>query len=450
MKSVLCGLCIVLSNTLFAENASSNFEDEVYCGLGGNLGLQRTKVGVNKGFARGETAGRSGFYGCTFNVGYSQKICGNCFIGIEGGIDLGGGCSSKFGGVLEYESIYIQNEVKLRDALRQMLSEAGRSLNLQLGDPLLFPDVIDNGVWHNFAGVLRYLGCNNDTISAAFVNLPASGGGICDMHYVGNPNARLEDFIPHSWSLVNDIGNSNTLDGLEQIRNFIGRHYPAYATALANIATNDLTTLEGIPSPGTSITGGSNINGAITDIVSYFLLNDIEGGTDYSTLGINDAVMGGVTFDQLKAIMDSIYFPSAADNAAFTVPAGVYPRTVVNNVKTKATFGICPYLACKIGYYFNEVNGILYAKFGVILLNGRITPENTVYGLQDEKFYKIAPMIGCGLMKNINEKWGWAVEISHAFRTKKKMKDVHLFGMKVENSTSISRTNVRLMATYRF
>lgn len=104
----------------------------------------------------------------------------------------------------------------------------------------------------------------------------------------------------------------------------------------------------------------------------------------------------------------------------------------------------------KVGYYFREIRGCLFAKLGLIHLNGHVIPVNSAYGIQEEKFHKVAPFVAVELMKNINEKWGWAVEISHAFRTKKKMKDVHLFGMKVENSTSISRTNVRLMAMYRF
>ena len=448
---------MILSSAAFAETENSitvheyTSKDEIYCGVGGSIGVQKTKVSINRGFPRSNHAVHSVFYGGTFAVGYSQQVCGNCSVGIEGGIDLGSARSSTFGGILEYESSYVQREVRLRDTLRQMLSEAGRSLDTQLANYTGYNNVISNNVWRNFANVLRYIGGRGDVnVSGNFVADPATGGGVFNNDtYVANANARLGDFIPNSLEVVRQLGDGDILVGMQQIRSFIGRRYPNYAAALANIATNNLLNSGGVAAAGTSIAGDSNINAEISDIISEFLLNNMGDDISYRNLGIDATAMGGVTFDQLRAIMDSIYYPSAEDEAAITVPYGVNRRSVVNNIKTKATFELCPYLVCKVGYYFNELRGVLYAKFGVMMLNGKISPVNNTYGMLDESFHKITPMIAIGMAKQIDRNWGYAIELSHAFRTKKKMKDVHLFGMKVENSTSISRTNVRLMATYR-
>ena len=449
---------MILLSAAFAETESSitvheyTSKDEIYCGVGGSIGVQKTKVSINRGFPRSNHAVHSVFYGGTFAVGYSQQVCGNCSVGIEGGIDLGSARSSTFGGILEYESSYVQREVKLRDALRQMLSEAGRSLDTQLSDYTGYNNVISNNVWRNFANVLRYIGGRGDVnVSGNFVADPATGGGVFNNDtYVANANARLGDFIPNSLEVVRQLGDGDILVGMQQIRSFIGRRYPNYAAALANIATNNLLNSGGVAAAGTSIAGDSNINAEISDIISEFLLNNMGNDISYRNLGIDATAMGGVTFDQMRAIMDSIYYPSPEDDIALTVPYGVDRGSIVNSVKTKATFGVCPYLACKIGYYYNEIRGTLYAKFGFTMLNGKVSPANNVYGIQAESFHKITPMIAVGMAKQLDDNWGYAVEISHAFKAKKRLRDANFFGVRVENKTSISRTTVRLMATYRF
>jgi hypothetical protein len=52
-------------------------------------------------------------------------------------------------------------------------------------------------------------------------------------------------------------------------------------------------------------------------------------------------------------------------------------------------------------------------------------------------------------MKNINDRWGIGVELSHAFKTKKKLRDIKIFNYTLENNTSISKTDLRVLLTYR-
>ncbi|MDR1982652.1 MAG: hypothetical protein LBQ08_02535, partial [Holosporaceae bacterium] len=57
--------------------------------------------------------------------------------------------------------------------------------------------------------------------------------------------------------------------------------------------------------------------------------------------------------------------------------------------------------------------------------------------------------IAVGATKNIDDRWGVAIELSHAFKTTKRLEDIRIFGNTVENRTDISRSSFRVMATYR-
>lgn len=456
MKSSLC--YILCATAVYAETSqsASNAENfgEGYCGVGVSVGVKTTTADINSEFRNRSNSMSSAFYGGSANVGYQHRICGNCFVGIEMGVDLGSASKAKVGGVLKSDSYYIQNEYVKREILRQMFHETAVSFDMKImpNDLNSYNNVIAANVWNNFVNVLRFVGGANVNIQNNFVTDPADANPLFDpTTYNANANARLQNIIGNTYARISVYGNGDVFSVFQDLQEFVTNRYPICAAALRNFAQQDLYP---VSSTGPAIAGTAAGGGTALPDVSVFLLNDFFSGrlfTSYlAAIGVNPANMGGATWDNLVAEINTILNPSAADDAALAVPAGVDVRTVQHNIQTKTSFGVCPYVAMKLGYYFREIRGCLFAKLGLIHMNGHVIPVNNVYGIQEEKFHKVAPFVAVELMKNINEKWGWAVEISHAFRTKKKMKDVHLFGMKVENSTSISRTNVRLMAMYRF
>ncbi len=459
MKSSLC--YILCATAVYAETPQRAYNAENfgggYCGVGVSVGVKTTTADINSEFRNRSNSMSSAFYGGSANVGYQHRICGNCFVGIEMGVDLGSASKAKVGGVLKSDSYYIQSTYAKRELLRQILLESSYAFDTRRGADSALLRVVDSGVWNSFVSVLRYIGGANIDVSnphlRQFITSPAHAGGIFNPP---NANATLRNFMGRAMDRITEAGrleissinaDQNLYRGLAIMREFVTTRYPLYAQALSHIADQDLSLYNtNGTQAGSRYGGGTDLNGE----TSFSMLCFFRNAWIYINLnhiGINPATLNE---DELEAVMNTIYVPTAADDAALAVPAGVDVRTVQHNIQTKTSFGVCPYVAMKLGYYFREIRGCLFAKLGLIHLNGHVIPVNSAYGIQEEKFHKIAPFVAVELMKNINEKWGWAVEISHAFRTKKKMKDVHLFGMKVENSTSISRTNVRLMAMYRF
>lgn len=455
MKSSLC--YILCATAVYAETSQSAYNAENfgggYCGVGVSVGAKTTTADINSEFRNRSNSMSSAFYGGSANVGYQHRICGNCFVGIEMGIDLGSASKAKVGGVLKSDSYYVQSEYAKRDILRQMFHETATSFDTGLGEGVgTYNNVISADVWSNFVNVLRFVGGANVNIQNNFVTDPADANPLFDSTtYNANANARLQNIIGNTYARISVYGNGDVFSVFQDLQEFVTNRYPICAAALRNFAQQDL--YDHIHALGT-VAGTAAGGGTALPDALVFILNDFFSGsllrTQLQSIGVNPANMGGATWDNLVAEINAIFNPSAAHDAALAVPAGVDVRTVQHNIQTKTSFGVCPYVAMKLGYYFREIRGCLFAKLGLIHMNGHVIPVNSAYGIQEEKFHKIAPFVAVELMKNINEKWGWAVEISHAFRTKKKMKDVHLFGMKVENSTSISRTNVRLMAMYRF
>ena len=389
----------------------------------------------------------STFYGGTVAFGYQHRICGDCLIGIEAGINLGSGSGAKVGGVLKTNSVYVQNEYAKRSILRQMLLESFEAFDTHRGTGDSLVQVVNSGVWNNFVSVLRYLGGVNVDVSGPqllnFVTAPAHAGGVFNLSAASppNPDATLRNFMGRVMTTITELGRNeinsanddkNLLHGLSTIRNFITERYPVYAQALSHIADNDLTEGGSGGQAGSHYGGGTDLNGHSTYNMANFFRNNME-AVFLSDIGIDPAILNEA---ELEDVMNTIYVPTAADNAALALPPGADPATIRRSVKSKTSFGVCPYVALKVGYYFKEIKGCMFAKIGLIHLNGHVTPVNDAYGLQDEKFHKIAPFA--------------AVEISHAFKAKKRLRDANFFGVRVENKTSISRTTVRLMATYRF
>lgn len=463
MKKILLLSCFIISISVIAEDKMSDNIQQTdsfgemqgtYLGIGGSVGIQKTQVDINHNFHGKGHSVHSAFFGGTLSIAYHKPVCRNCFIGMEVGADIGLGRSSTFGGVLQNQSYYMQRETNLRNTLSSMFSEMGKKMYTGSIDSSLYP--VKSAIKDSIIEVLRYVGGSDINLDSAFITAKSTLPSVYDNRTMeGYGNAKLSDFMPISWSVLQQLGNGNVAAGLTQIRELVLRHYPNYAKTLSNFGSKDFHVTAGAVSHNTALSGGQDWNTDIADNVGLFLQGTINTGTagnaiSYDQLGVDEANMDGITFDDVKSDINKIYYPTAANDAELAIPYGSDIKSIQNNVKTKATFGVCPHIACKIGYYFKEIHGVLYTKLGVTMLHGRVTPVNNIYGLQDEKFNKIAPMIGFGLQKNINDKWGYVVELSHAFKVKKKLKDVEIFGIKLENKTSISRTNLRFMLTYKF
>ena len=456
MKSSLC--YILCATAVYAETSQSASNAENfgggYCGVGVSVGVKTTTADINSEFRNRSNSMSSAFYGGSANFGYQHRICGNCFVGIEMGVDFGSASKAKVGGVLKSDSYYIQNEYVKRELLRQMFHETANSLKTRLDPRTIgtYNNVISANVWSNFVNVLRFVGGANMNIQNNFVTDPADANPLFDpTTYNANANARLQNIIGNTYARISVYGNGDVFSGFQDLQEFVTNRYPICAAAFRNFAQQDL--YDHIHALGT-VAGTAAGGGTALPDALVFILHDFFSGsllrTQLRSIGVNPANMGGATWNDLVAEINAILNPSAADDAALAVPAGVDVRTIQHNIQTKTSFGVCPYVAMKLGYYFREIRGCLFAKLGLIHLNGHVIPVNSVYGIQEEKFHKVAPFVAVELMKNINEKWGWAVEISHAFKAKKRLRDANFFGVRVENKTSISRTTVRLMATYRF
>ena len=400
MKSSLC--YILCATAVYAETSQSASNAENfgggYCGVGVSVGVKTTTADINSEFRNRSNSMSSAFYGGSANVGYQHRICGNCFVGIEMGVDLGSASKAKVGGVLKSDSYYVQSEYAKRDILRQILLESFNAFDTHRGADDALLRVVDSGVWNSFVSVLRYIGGVNIDMSnphlRQFITAPAHAGGIFDLVNPPNANATLRNFMGRAMDRITEAGSletnsinadQNLFHGLAIMREFVTTRYHLYAQALSHIADQDLQLFHtDRTQAGSRYGGGTDLNGETTFNMACFFRN-LWGMINLERIGINPATLNE---DELEAVMNTIYVPTAADDAALAVPAGVDVRTIQNNIQTKTSFGVCPYVAMKLGYYFREIRGCLFAKLGLIHLNGHVIPVNSAYGIQEEKFHK--------------------------------------------------------------
>jgi hypothetical protein len=207
------------------------------------------------------------------------------------------------------------------------------------------------------------------------------------------------------------------------------------------MAENDLR----VNGEGSALNSGDTNGLRLDTLFDLYDFFGYQGWSDYrfSILGIDSTEsFAGVLND-----MERIFNPSALN---FGLPAGMTRADIKNYIQTKTSFGVCPHISLKVGYFFNEMKANLYAKFGAIMLNGHVIPQNNLYGIAEEKFNKIAPFAAIGAEKNISDRWGVTLELSHAFRATKRLGDINILGCRMQNRTSVSKSSIRVMAVYRF
>jgi hypothetical protein len=324
-------------------------------------------------------------------------------------------------------------------------------------------NVIDSNVWTNFVYTLRYIGgasnaavanlvANDDTpgpVINNFVSLPPGGGVFTGANQPHNVNAaaNFTDFRGvNSRTNIAELGNGNLMNGFREVREFSTTYFPTISEIFRHIAEIPLTSANGgVTGLNTALGGNAAVRDEEALYIAYFFNNNIDlMGVVLGQLGINNPI----DLNAVQAELNALYDPLNT-NINFALPAGVQGETIRNNTDTKASFGVCPHVAFKAGYFVDELKACLYVKLGMIRLNGHVVPVNNIYGLQKEKFGGIAPFIALGIIKNIDCKWGMAVELSHAFKITKNLQKVKIFNQTIENHTNISRSGIRIMAIYR-
>jgi hypothetical protein len=432
-------------------------------GLGIILGLQHTSADINREFRDRNASVDSFICGGSVAVGYQRRIGGKFTVGVEVGVDLGADSRRApiGGGILRASSVCLQDEFTRRDILRQMMSESAEAMDTHAPIGAIYPNLVDANVWHNFASVMRHIGGGAVDISGDllhFTTAAAHADGIFDTVPTANPSATLRNFMGRALTRAAALENRSTpgpeggiLSGLSAIREFTTRRYPAAAAALSHLADlnlQDPTVPTPADIPGTSLAGASNLNRQAVYALTSFLRNRLSLLHGLRDLGIDPADAGGYTVNDVEAAMTSIHSPTADDDAALAVPSNVTPLS--RKPETGASFGVCPHVALKIGYFFDELKAHLYAKVGAMLLNGHAFSVDAFGDVRSENFHKTTPMIALGFEKNLTESCGISADIFHAFKTNKKLRDIAVLHRPMRNRVDVSRTGVRITAVFRF
>jgi hypothetical protein len=413
------------------NSSASDFEGG-YFGFGVNLEMQKTSAA--------EKSAYSSRFGGVSAIGYQKVLCGNCFIGAEVGVDFGSGPKRlRVYGQLNNNSDMFQQR---RFAISQIFSSYFRVLC-----PYLAPTVplnnaqIDGNVWRNFLKVNRYLGGSSDvgltnpdgTPGPAISNFINGAYRLLFVNPGNEPLASYPSFIEqHVVDNLTSLGNGNISLAIRELRNFIVASNSDLANTLKSIGENDIGGL-----------GGSGVTGAANPInpVAITRLLDLFAGTvqNFNDIGIvNAALFSG----DINRVNNAIRW--ALGNGLLEVPgANSF------NIKTKATFAVSPYITLKLGYFFDEIRTCLYVKAGIIRLNGKVSSDNPNFIIKEDSFRKVAPLLAVGLNKNWSEKWGVGIELSQTIKVKKNLTISTPYGYKINNNTTISKTNLAITVTYK-
>lgn len=144
--------------------------------------------------------------------------------------------------------------------------------------------------------------------------------------------------------------------------------------------------------------------------------------------------------------LNSLYDPN---NANISPQLSEHELNELNKFHHKAYFGFSPYAAVKLGYFIEEIKGIVYIKCGLINLNGHAKCINNFINLK-ESFHVVTPIIGLGLSRPISKNLTLSAEIVHALKRSKDIGTVTYKGYGVRNKISLEKTDIRLIISYSF
>jgi hypothetical protein len=456
------------SPAVFSTKFNSSVKDYagLTVGVGVNIGVHETKVKANKEFDA-PTRVKATTFGGTIAVGFQKAICGNCFVGFEVGADIGGtGKRARIGGnigdnsamMLAYRDDYSRKE----GILRQMFDNIGDDAfdTRDIDNELQY--VLSERVYGRFILSMRCLGGTSNFTSAnnnSFMTADAHNNGIwynTDGIYQANPDAVFANFIG-GMSMINirALGNGNFQSGYEIMKEFTRENFPIIYDALGHMAEQQIAVMGNGAVLGPSVNQDGTVNadgvGAIdeqNDILweiphqlSIFF-ND-EYIRRYENIGVNPV---GRDINALRREIEALYNP---DNSHIQPQLNPAEIRALNDFKSKTSFGICPYAAIKVGYFCKEIQGCVYAKVGIMQLQGHITAINDFLKKKDN-FQKFSPLFAFGISKTIKDRYGISLELSHALKTNKKMREISWKGYKVNNDVTVSKTDLRVLVTYTF
>jgi hypothetical protein len=456
------------SHAIFDEKFNSSAKNYAgfTVGVGVNVGIHETKVEVNKEF-EAPTKFLATTFGGVVSFGFQQNVCGNFMIGVEFGADMGGaGKQARIGGKIRDNSLlrsaYIEDYSKKEGILRQMFDN--------IGDDALDTRLVNNGqqyvlntnVYGRFVKSMRCLGGTVDFISANNNNFMTAdadingvwhnpGGG-----YQGNQNAVFANFVGRvTINNINDLGNGNFQSGYEAVREFTREHFPAISDALGHMAEQPIAIMgnnallgPSVQANGTVNNDGANAIGGVNNDILWEIPHQLsiffnDGYIDsYENIGVNHA---GRNIADLRREIEDLYNP---DNSHIRPKLSQAEMQALSNFQNKTSFGVCPYAAIKIGYFFKEIQGCVYAKIGVTQLCGHVVAINDFIEKKD-KFHMITPLIAVGMSKMLDQRCGISVEMSHALKTSKKQ-GIEWKGCRIENNVSVSKTSIGILLTYAF
>jgi hypothetical protein len=475
-----------------ASNASAKDYDGLFVGAGVSFDYSKLSSSANGEFKDASQSINGTSLCGAASIGYQCNVCGAFSIGIEAGLDFGSQTNKMpLGGVLKHDSYIVLGQEHRRALLASML----RSISDAIRAHPLHPSpgggstIVSNAPWQNLLRTFRYLGNAPGTADAG--GLPADAlarqfilsetsprSGVYNRatyatFMVANDasiaNAQLVDFMPRAIESLREFGerisgrggDEALLAGARGIRDFISESLPpAVGTILQNIAAIDIGTQPGGaagPWAGTRYGGADSLTDAAANVVSEFLDGPSSATSQFATIadlndvGIPDGTLQGANAaEQLQTAINAllaIYDPARIN---FALPHGMSESEVRNTIKNEKTFGVCPNLALKFGYFFKEINGLMYVKLGAAMLRGKAATSSKLLGAFSENFQKVVPFFAIGFNKLIDNNWGITVELSHSVKGKKKLRDLDIFGYKISNEIELSKSNVRIMATYRF
>jgi hypothetical protein len=344
-----------------------------------------------------------------------------CFaIGIEGGAYIGQNkAKARVGTYYGANSVELQ---RLTASARNFFAVMAHNIAIAVADANIIGGgigAIDAGVFRNFAQVMRYIGGSAEHVDANFLNNPAHADHIFDTILGNAPNvaATWANFWEEGRSadLLEPFGGA-TMDGLNQLREFITTYYPGAATFLQSFYL-------GIP-------GGADVSPA-----SSRLLAEIFSG-NYAILFPR---IGGILADFSTMTADGI------DAALQAFRSGTLAEIRNSAGNGRPTFGVCPYLAMKLRYYLTNLDSTVYLKAGFIRQSGVANFDN---GIAPKSFHKISALLGIGFEKNLKNKWSAALEVLRILKTKSDIGSIRIFRQDVSQKVKLQDTRVSILLIY--
>jgi hypothetical protein len=407
-----------------------------------NIGIQKTST-REKNIGANQRA-YSTTFGLSTSVGY-QGVSGKFLLGIEAGLDFG-----SFPSQLKISNRPNENSIehlKRHYALSQIITSYCRTMfPFALGGA----PSLDGSSWRNFLMFNRYLGGSNSIVGvggvagpftlanpdgtpgsaiSAFIHAPSNAGSPTFIDYVEQNTINSISFM---------LGNGNLESALREVRNYVVSSNPDLATTLRSICETSMT---GVVNSAID----DNDQGLGINALAPTLLTTLFAGgaiNDLAAIGIsNSAPLLGNDISRTKnAINWALAYNGADPLAASKLSAA--------QIKTRTVFGMSPYAAFKVGYFFDELDACLYIKAGVIQMKGRIVSLNSNFSTEENNFRKAAPFLAIGLGKKLQKDWGINFEILRSLKVSKELTISSPYGFSVKNKVSISKTSFSVVLTF--